>query len=178
MVIGSNYLDLRNNRSKVSVGKTDEFLEQKTVITSGSLIDIRLAIAIGGFREDYFIDQVDHEFCLRARRNGNKVVISRKVVMNHSVGNAGGVRLPFLGVMPNHPPLRKYYIARNSTVTILSYWRNDPQWCLRRMTRLLLGFGFMSVMEKQRLRKIHAFMFGILDGLRKRMGPCRRKQII
>ena len=118
VVIGGNYLDTRNDKTKVSAGADGEFLDQKTVITSGCLVDARFAQRIGGFREDYFIDQLDHEFCLRARSHGGKVVISRKPVMTHSVGEAGGAWLPLLGYLPNHSPLRKYYVARNSLVTI------------------------------------------------------------
>jgi len=174
-VIGGNYFDPQTQRTKVSVNGAAECLEQKTVITSGCLVDVDLAMAAGGFREDYFIDQVDHEFCLRMRALGHRVVISREPVMAHSVGAEGGARLPFLGALPNHPPLRKYYIARNTVVTVVKYWRREPDWCLRRMVRLLLGLLLMATLEKQRLAKIHAFAAGFMDGVRYRMGPCLRK---
>lgn len=174
-VIGGNYLDPRNGGPFVPTSGAGDFLEQKTVITSGCLVDVGVAAAIGGFREDYFIDQVDHEFCLRMRARGHKVVISRKLVMNHSVGRPGGARLPFLGVLPNHPPLRKYYIARNTIVTVADYWRQEPAWCLRRLVRLLLGLGLMALLEENRFSKVRAFAGGIMDGLRRRMGPCPRE---
>lgn len=177
-VVGGNYLDPRSKQPKVPIGEAEAFLMQKTVITSGSLIDARLAAAIGGFRDDYFIDQVDHEFCLRARAHGHKVVISRKPVMIHSVGRPGGVRVPFLGVLPNHPPVRKYYIARNTVVTVMAYWRREPEWCLRRLVRLLLGLGEMALLEDQGLGKVRAFAGGVVDGLRGRMGPCTRESIL
>lgn len=173
-VVGGNYLDPRSKQPKVPTGEAEACLAQKTVITSGSLIDVRLAAAIGGFREDYFIDQVDHEFCLRARAHGHKVVISRKPVMTHSVGRPGGVRVPFLGILPNHPPVRKYYIARNTIVTVIEYWQREPAWCLRRMTRLLLGLAEMALLEDQRLSKVQAFIWGVWDGTHQRMGPCQR----
>lgn len=177
-VVGANYLDPRSERTKVPDHEAHYFLEQKTVITSGSLIDVRLAAVIGGFREDYFIDQVDHEFCLRMRAHGHKVVISCKPVMSHSVGKPGGVKMPFLGVLPNHPPLRKYYIARNTVVTVAEYWRREPAWCLRRLVRLLLGLGGMALLEDHRLSKVRAFTAGVMDGLRRRMGPCTRESIL
>ncbi|MGI0014597.1 MAG: glycosyltransferase family 2 protein, partial [Nitrososphaera sp.] len=172
-----NYFDPQTDRIKVPTGQDADFLEQKTVITSGSLIDVRLAVASGGFREDYFIDQVDHEFCLRVRAHGQKVVISCKPVMTHSVGRPGGVQIPFLGVLPNHPPLRKYYIARNTVVTVAEYWRREPEWCLRRMVRLVLGLGLMALLEEHRFSKVRAFAAGVADGMRRRMGACGRKTI-
>jgi len=174
-VIGGNYFDPRNGRTKVPEGRIGEFLEQKTVITSGSLIDAKLAGAIGGFREDYFIDQVDHEFCLRMRGRSHQVIISRKPVMEHSVGGLGGARLPFLGILPNHPPLRKYYITRNTVVIVSEYWHQEPEWCLRRIARLLLGVFSTAVLEKQRVAKILAFATGLVDGMNLRMGPCRHR---
>lgn len=178
MVIGCNYMDPQVNRTKVPDCDDDEsFLEQKTVITSGSMIDVQRAEFIGGFREDFFIDQVDHEFCLRARAHGYPIIISRKSLMTHSVGRLGGVRLPFLGTLPNHPPVRKYYIARNTVLTVANYWRIEPVWCIRRLVRLFLGLIEMAVLEQQRARKIYAFVWGISDGLRKQTGQCERRFI-
>lgn len=174
-VIGGNYFDSQIQKFRVSAGGAKECLEQKTVITSGSMVDVDVARTLGGFREDFFIDQVDHEFCLRVRTNGYRVMISRKAVMEHSVGGTGGVQLPLLGILPNHPPLRKYYIARNTVVMVAAYWHQEPDWCLRRSVRLMLGLLFMATLEKQRLVKVRAFAAGFMDGLRHRMGPCRRE---
>lgn len=176
MVVGSNYLDPRNGTTKVPAGGAGECLDQKTVITSGSLVNVRFAEAIGRFREDYFIDQLDHEFCLRVRASGGRVVITRKPVMEHSVGEVGGVWFPFLGHLPNHPPVRKYYVARNSLVTIASYWRTDAQWCMRRLVRLFLGFLLMATLERQRLQKLKSFIAGVVDALAGRMGSGRRAE--
>lgn len=169
-VIGGNYLDLHNDRLMFPSGEAGDYLEQKTVITSGCLVNVTVASSVGGFREDFFIDQVDHEFCLRVRKYRHPVVLSRRPVMAHSVGNPGGARVPFLGLLPNHPPLRKYYIARNSIVTISEFWHQEPVWCLRRLTRLVLGLLFMATLEDQRLAKVRAFADGVKDGFVRRMG--------
>jgi rhamnosyltransferase len=173
-VIGGNHLDPRTGRTKAPAAEVG-FLEQKTVITSGSLVEVRAAQAVGGFRADYFIDQLDHEFCLRVRAHGGRVVISRKPVMAHSVGEDGGAWLPLVGRLPSHAPLRKYYVARNSLVTIGKYWRNEPGWCLRRALRLLLGLLLMITLERQRLSKARAFVAGLVDAMVGRMGASRRQ---
>lgn len=172
-VIGGNYLDPRNGKTKIPEYGPGEWLEQKTVITSGCLVDTAIARNIGGFKEEYFIDQVDHEFCLRMRVRGHKVVITRRPVMTHSVGEANGPRLPLLGVLPGHPPLRKYYITRNSLVTVADYWRKEPEWCLRRTVRLLSGLVSMALLEERRLAKLRAFKAGAIDAIHRRMGPCQ-----
>jgi rhamnosyltransferase len=175
VIVGSNYFDSHNNRPVVHACGDSKYQDCKTVITSGSLIDAEMARDIGGFREDYFIDQVDHEFCLRARSYGYRVIISCKPAMTHSVGNPGGVLLPILGVLPNHSAIRKYYIARNTVVTVSKYWRQEPEWCLRRLVRLVLGLGLMAILEKQKIAKVRAFIAGITDGMMRRMGPCNRQ---
>lgn len=178
VVIGGNYLDPRNGMTKVALEGVGEYLDQKTVITSGSLVNVRFSEMIGRFREDYFIDQLDHEFCLRVRMHGGSVVISRKPAMKHSVGETGGAWVPFLGRLSNHPPLRKYYIARNSLVTIAKYWRSEPAWCMRRAVRLMLGLLLIATLESERMVKIRAFAAGITDAMCNRMGPCRRTWLL
>jgi glycosyltransferase involved in cell wall biosynthesis/GT2 family glycosyltransferase len=171
-VIGANHLDERNGRTEVDAQGPGTWNERKTVITSGSLLRMSAAQVIGGFREDYFIDQVDHEYCLRVRSQGGRVVITRKVAMRHSVGEEGGIRLPWLGVLPSHSALRKYYIARNSITTVASQWRHEPGWCVRRMLRLFSGAVLMLLLESRRSLKLKSFVLGVSDGLRGRMGPC------
>ena len=174
-IVGGNYFDAKRDRHDVPVGDGSKCLDRKTVITSGCLVDTAFALAIGGFREDYFIDQLDHEFCLRARSKGGRVVVSRKPVMEHSVGGATGPRVPILGTMlPDHPPLRKYYITRNTIVTIADFWSQEPGWCLRRSARLLIGLFGMATIEDHRLAKVLAFILGAKDGIQRRMGPCDR----
>ena len=172
-VIGANYIDRQNDRIKVKTQSNREYIVQKTVITSGCLVDASIAKDIHGFREDYFIDQVDHEFCLRIRAAGKQVVISSRPVMSHGVGLTGGVWIPLLGTLPNHPPIRKYYIARNTVVTVARYWRLEPMWCAKRLTRLFLGLLEMALLEKHRSRKVRAFFAGIADGVRQRMEVCQ-----
>jgi rhamnosyltransferase len=60
-------------------------------------------------------------------------------------------------------------------VTVADYWRREPEWCLRRSLRLMLGLLLMATLEKQRLVKIRAFAAGFIDGVRHRMGPCERE---
>lgn len=170
VILGSNYFDPSNHKYKVLPDGEQLWLEQKTVITSGCLVNVGMACALCGLREDYFIDQVDHEFCLRARANGHHVVITRKPTMEHRVGLPGGVRLPWFGVLPNHSPTRKYYIARNTVVTVLHYWRGEPMWCFKRLVRLGLGFVGMLALEPRRRDIGRAFALGVKDGLRARMG--------
>ena len=178
-VTGGNYFDPKMGRHEAPTAAANNCIERKTVITSGCLVESAFAHSIGGFREDYFIDQVDNEFCLRVRAHGGRVVITAKPVMNHSVGGHSGPKVPFFGMtLPDHSPLRKYYITRNSVVTVRTYWKAEPIWCLKRLIRLMLGLPGMVLLERYKLTKTKAFAVGFVDGLNRRMGPCKKKWLM
>src|SRR5690606_27148133 len=49
-------------------------LETDMLITSGSLVNLAVFQKLGGFDENLFIDEVDFEYCLRAKVNGYKTI--------------------------------------------------------------------------------------------------------
>lgn len=173
IIIGANYFDPQLKRYAIRPASNTSCIERKTVITSGSMVDTHLVHLAGGFRSEFFIDQVDHELCLRMRAQGYGIAICQKPVMSHHVGQTGGATIPFLGTLPNHPPLRKYYITRNTLIMLREHWRREPAWCMRRSIRLILGLILMATLEKQRIKKLRAFSAGFNDGLKHRMGPCK-----
>ena len=66
----------------------DSILDNVTaVITSGALYDLKAYQQIGPFRDDFFIDYVDTEYCLRARQNGYKILVACNAFLEHRLGN-------------------------------------------------------------------------------------------
>lgn len=176
VMVGSNYRDAHRKRDFIQCKNNEaNFRERKTLITSGTLLSLSLFKAIGPFREDYFIDSVDHEFCLRARTHGCRILISCRPVMSHSIGahveNAGRLR-QFLSF--NHSPVRKYFIARNTIATVKSYFLQEPMWCMRQVWRLLSDFASILLFESEKLKKATAFMVGVAHGFTGKMGPIEK----
>lgn len=176
VMIGSNYWDEHRGRNFIQCADAEiVFQERKTLITSGTLLPLSLFKAIGRFREDYFIDSVDHEFCLRARAHGCRILISCRPVMRHSIGahveNASRLR-QFMSF--NHSPSRKYYIARNTVATVRSYLFQEPMWSMRQGWRLLSDFASILLFESEKLKKSIAFMVGIEHGITGKMGPIEK----
>lgn len=176
VMIGSNYWDEHRGRNFIQCADAGiAFQERKTLITSGTLLPLSLFKAIGRFREDYFIDSVDHEFCLRARAHGCRVLISCRPVMRHSIGahveNASRLR-QFMSF--NHSPSRKYYIARNTVATVITYLFQEPMWSMRQGWRLLSDFASILLFEREKLKKSIAFMVGIEHGITGNMGPIEK----
>lgn len=169
-IIGSNYHDLCRGTLRSDCQAL--WQARKTVISSGMLFPLSLAQHIGGFREDYFIDSVDHEFCLRARAHNFQIVMSCEPLMDHSIGNALTYSSRWLrSFMPyDHAPQRKYYMMRNTLRTIGMYWRQEPLWCLCQLIRLNMEFATAALFEGQRREKLAACVAGTRHALQGRTG--------
>lgn len=173
IIIGSNYWDAHRRQDFIPCANAEaDFRVRKTLITSGTLIPLSLFKTIGFFREDYFIDSVDHEFCLRARAHGYKILITCRSIMSQSIGahveNPSRLR-QFMSF--NHSPMRKYFIARNTVATAKLYFLQEPMWSLRQGWRLFSDFASIILFEHQKLKKATAFMVGLTHGIMGKMGP-------
>ena len=147
--------------------------EVESVITSGSLIPLVLHAAIGPFRDEFFIDYVDSEYCMRARAQGYRVIKTTKPLMSHTIG--APTRHEVFGLSKwttNHSPDRRYYIARNDTVMLREYGGYAfGSWALKSLSRRLRTCKRIMLYERSKARKIAAVSAGWWDGVRGRMGP-------
>ena len=134
-----------------------------TVITSGMIISKPVYNRVGTFRDDYFIDSVDQEYCLRARKSGLVVVNSKVPIMEHKVGES-------VSFVPEHSPFRKYYIFRNVLVTVKIYWAVEPMWAVKQLVRLITAFGSVVLFEKQKKAKLANMLLGVSHAFSGRMG--------
>lgn len=132
----------------------------KTIITSGMFISKTVYKKIGIFVDDYFIDSVDHEYCLRARSMGIDVFRGKYPIMTHTIGEKEG------GYIPRHSPVRKYYIFRNVIRTIFKYWNVEFLWACKQCFRLFVELLFVLIVEKDKIRKVSMMGLGIRDALR------------
>ena len=82
--------------------------------TSGSLVDLTAFAQVGPFREYFFIDAVDLEWCFRAWARGFSCWMDPATAIPHSVGR-GILRPRFLPVaMPDQPLFRMAVYVRNT----------------------------------------------------------------
>ena len=176
VMVGSNYRDVHRRRDFVQcTGSKAIFQERKTLITSGTLAPLSLFQEIGMFREDYFIDSVDHEFSLRARAHGYRMLISCQLLMDHSIGAGVKHSSPLRQFLSfNHSPVRKYYIARNTFMTARLYFFQEPAWAIRQGCRLVSDFASILLFEHEKWKKSRAFLVGIIHGITRKMGPIEK----
>lgn len=83
------------------------------LITSGSLLSIAALKAVGPMREDYFIDNVDLEWCFRALDRGHVLYGTERTRLHHRIGLASDSLLVRKGLVVEHGSLRFYYSSRN-----------------------------------------------------------------
>jgi rhamnosyltransferase len=142
-----------------------------TVISSGSMINLKVFQTLGGYREDFFIDFVDTEFCLRARKCGYKITVACEARLEHALGQRREVRVIGLRLYPTfHSPQRWYTISRNRVVMIRTYALYFPHWFTYEIVASFYTLARMLLAEDDRLRKLRAAWRGFRDGLRGEMG--------
>ncbi len=133
-----------------------------SVISSGTLIR-REAV-------EFFMDFVDHDYCLRLRRRGYKIAVVRESLLRHTLGDPA--RFTILGrtkFWTDHAPWREYYMIRNEVHAI---WRDYPRWSVRAFTFYRLFWHIVDILlfGKQKLACLVMIYRGILDGLAGRLG--------
>lgn len=140
------------------------------VISSGSLVQRAAVEKVGLPRQDFFMDFVDFEYCLRMRRHGFKVALVCGSVLDHSIGDPRAVTfLGFPRTWNDHAPWREYYFVRNQTFTIWNYY---PDWrsklyVLRKVLRHAAGIFFFG---KCKARCFKMMLLGFQDGRAGRLG--------
>ena len=81
------------------------------IISSGMFTSVSVLDDIGTMNEDFFIDHVDTEWCLRALGHGYEIYADTNVCMKHTIGDNN---IKFLvWKLPVHSALRRYYRMRN-----------------------------------------------------------------
>lgn len=168
-----------SNRFLNSIGKkkapSDFWKIAETVITSGSLLSLNAVQQIGPFRDEFFIDCVDFDFCLRARTKGFEIVETLAPVMEHFIGNPMTVRLLWLRIQVyNHRPWRSYYMVRNFVVLAREYLFKDPWWVLRMAWAISKIVFLKLLLEECKILKLRYVILGLYDGL---LGRFTRKVI-
>lgn len=83
------------------------------LITSGSLVSLQALAHIGPMRSDYFIDNVDLEWCFRAVSKGYALYGSEHASLLHRIGEDSDNPLVKRGLIVQHSALRYYYSTRN-----------------------------------------------------------------
>lgn len=153
---------------------TDEIIESDVLISSGSLIPMSILRKVGGPLTELFIDQVDFEWCFRAKSYGYRLFGVCKAVMHHSMGETPKI---FLGQkFLHHGPLRHYYIFRNAVWLLLKKYVPFG-WKLLFMRTILIRFIVYCGFVSPRFDYFKMMTKGVWHGLRGRLGKLETNSI-
>lgn len=141
------------------------------VIASGCLIPAPALRAVGRMREDFFIDWVDTEWCLRARGRGWRIYGVCAALLEHTLGDQV-VRV--LGrEIPRHAPWRHYYQARNFVLMLRSSQTGQVS-TIHMAYRQLKRFLVFSTLVPGRWQYFRMWLRGLWHGCLGRSGPLVR----
>lgn len=161
---------LRNQHIRCVDGQ-ESLVACDLLISSGTLIPIDAFDKIGRFDESLFIDNVDLEWCCRARRGQFSLFGVCEAELDHRLGDQRRVVLSQLFIVV-HSPLRMYYQTRNR---ILLYRRGyvPLKWKLKDMLRMAARFVAVILFVAPRLDYLRMTVLAIRDGVANRGGRLR-----
>ena len=140
------------------------------LIASGVLIPLCVFDKVGLMDESLFIDNVDLEWCFRARSLGVQLFGACGVRMAHSLGDQA-FRVG-RHVVHYHKPVRQYYMMRNR---LLLYRREyTPRgWIVQDLLRVFVKFVLFSLVFAPRRQNVAMMLRGVWHGLRGVTGAFR-----
>ncbi|HEY0216254.1 MAG TPA: glycosyltransferase family 2 protein [Cellulomonas sp.] len=139
------------------------------LIASGCLIDADALAEVGEMNTDWFIDHIDLEWGLRARRAGYGLFGVVGARLEHALGDRVQ-RIPGRERDVHiHSPARNYYMARN-TVLLVRSGLMPVAWRWGYLAWITKYTGFYVLAVAPRLRRARLLLRGLADGARGRTG--------
>ena len=170
-IIGANYKRSIHEASDNSRASDFAFREIKSTMTSGSFLKTVVFDSCGRFDESLFMDYVDHEFCLRVRKHGFKVIQAGNALLTHRLGSPTPHRILWKRfTSTNHSPSRRYYNARNRLLVYRRYLSAEPLWVLSDAFGWLREIVKVTLYERDRTEKLGGIAKGVWDALRELFG--------
>lgn len=138
----------------------------KKTMTSGNLLNLDVFQKCGPFEEKLFIDYVDHEYNLRLRKNGYKIVRVNRSHLIHNLGNIESYKFSFMSIKStHHNAMRRYYITRNRLYVIFKYFSFAPRFFFREVYNYWIDCLRILLLDEDKLQKFLAVAEGTRDWL-------------
>lgn len=173
ILLGCNFLEVNSGATWLTASDfpNQRWTDVAAVPTSGTFIPLSTFDDLGPFWSDLFVDCIDLEYGLRAQSRGYRVAMTVQPLMLHSVGAQTKRRLLGRTVWPtNHPPLRRYFLARNMVLLIREYGPRDPRWGLSAILTLGWTLALILRFEDEKLAKVAFAARGVVAGIRGKTG--------
>lgn len=150
----------------VRIHQDDAVVEIEAAMTSGNILNLEAYFKSGPFCDKLFIDYVDHEYCLRLRMNGYRILCVRNAVLQHSWGRLERKTLfGFTFFTSNYASFRYYYLVRNVLYVVARYGTIFTGFCVRHSLLVIKMCLKAMILEKGRLQRGRYIVKGCSDFL-------------
>ena len=164
------------NTDKTSGTKTCDYIHARVVITSGNFVNLKHYKHVNGYESKLFVDEIDHDFCLKLREKNIPVIQFPSVYMHHSIGDDTKLTSLILRKQKYrniHSYQRIYYQTRNRLFMAKRHRKNYPEAFNFRsvLYKVLYKKGIRIIQwEPDKLRKLKAIYHGVYDYLNDNYG--------
>ncbi|AVH19409.1 rhamnosyltransferase [Enterobacter sp. SGAir0187] len=163
---GTNYIGPFIKRTPI-----EEITDVTYVIASGSFFSSEVYEKVGKMEEALFVDYIDVEWALRAKKLGYRVAMTNQASMAHTIGDS---RLNLLGrKISVHSPMRRYFLVRNSFFMIRKSYI-PMGYKIREVFLNFARAAISLILNKEKKKTLMMIFYGISDGLSGRFGPFKR----
>jgi rhamnosyltransferase len=140
---------------------TQRLLPESYVYTTGNLVRAQLFDQVR-FRDEFFMDQVDHDFSYQVRARGYEIRAYDAPLFSHVHGAPSAILGRSIGYEPSG---RFYYIVRNSTVLL-----SEGRFPVRLYVRQMLQWGALLALHEGVGPAARSIARGLADALGRRLG--------
>lgn len=151
------------NRFFTNQPNTRGLEEVSDVMTSGNILNLSVVKKNGKFKDEYFIDYVDIEYCLRLRKNGFKIVRVNESILVHNEADLSRKKIFGFTVYPqNHSATRWYYKIRNYLYLKKEYYSSFIEYFHTEKRNVRNGIIKVFLFEKEKIKKANMIIKGYI----------------
>lgn len=173
-IITANNIEMAVNKINEAKNSYEEGTDVKEVIseiTSGNLVRTEVFNKVGLYEEKLFIDYVDHEFCLRLKKNNFKIFLVKNAFLYHKLGEISQKKILIKSVtFTNHSYIRRYYITRNRIYVWRKYFHIAPEWVIKDIIGSIKETIKIILFESDKILKINMMIKGVFDSFKNKYG--------
>lgn len=140
--------------------------QPRETISSGTIITKKIIHDIGYMDESLYIDLVDTDYALRAKKKKYELLITNHIFLDHEIGRPKSTNLPFRKKIgsSNHSESRRFFKSRNSIIIFKRYcfYRLDSFYFL---VDILKSIFLILALENKKFVKIKYIFHGIALGI-------------
>ena len=149
-------------RSDVKFTESTSHYVADFLITSGTLLCLSTVKYIGGMKESYFIDNIDLEWCFRAKSKGYELVGTDDAILYHAIGERSSNPFVRAGIIAQHSPQRSYFSSRNR-VHLYGVDYSPLGWKYRDIIRFIMKTIWLLITSPDRKDYCKNIFSGIKD---------------